>query len=83
MNHLYFLVRYIPFWAIPLLIISGEFVYICWLRGLKRSFFFFVILVLFCLSLLFYYYYSGGPEESVENLMKGLYYINPIFRDFS
>ena len=48
--------------------------------GLKRSFVFFVTLLLFCLSLLCYYYYSGGPEESVENLIKGLYYIGPIFR---
>ena len=83
MNHIYFLVRYIPFWAVPLLIISGEFAYVSWLRGLKRSFFFFMSLVLFCSALLLYYYWSGGPRGAVENLMKGLYYINLTFRSSS
>ena len=36
MHYLFFLARYIPFWAIPLLIIAGEVAYIYWLREAKR-----------------------------------------------
>lgn len=70
MNHLYFLLRYAPFWAVPLLIIAGEFAYIYWLRGQRKLFLFFITLLLFCLGILTYYYWSGGPEESVKVLIK-------------
>ena len=68
MSHLFFLLRYAPFWAIPLLIIFMELTYIYWIRKRKKLSCFFMILGLFCLAILTYYYYAGGPEESVRVL---------------
>lgn len=66
MQELFFMARHIPFWAIPLVLISGEFAYLFWLRKKKK-------LALFCLLLCFlglgcnvFYIYAGGPEHSVK-----------------
>ena len=65
MHYLFFLVRYIPFWAIPLLIIVGEVAYIYWLREAKRVCYGLLTICLFCIMAVGYYYWAGGPDRSV------------------
>lgn len=70
MNEIYFLVRYTPFWAVPILLMSLEFAYLFWLRKKKRLIAFCIILNSISIIALAYYYWAGGPEESVKYLMK-------------
>lgn len=74
MDELYFLVRFTPFWAVPLMIIGAEFTYIFWLRKKKK---------LLSVSLIFsiigavstsLYYIAGGPEKSVWVVMKLIHF---------
>lgn len=69
MDEVYFLVRFTPFWAVPLLLISAEFAYISWVR--KKSKWVFTCLFLTVISslCLVFYYWAGGPERSVELLV--------------
>ena len=72
MDEIYFLVRYTPFWAVPLLLIGAEFAYLFWIRKKKKWVFFcLIVAILSCLALL-YYYWAGGPERSVKLLMKAI-----------
>lgn len=68
MQEIYFLARHVPFWAVPLVLIAGEFAYLFWLRKKKK----WALLCLFlCLSgLLFniFYIHVGGPEKSVKSI---------------
>lgn len=70
MQEVYFLARHTPFWAIPLIVLGGEFGYIFWLKKKKKS-------AGFCLSIAFvgllatsFYVWAGGPQKSVKFLKK-------------
>tara|TARA_B100001971_G_C18268012_1_gene596289 strand:+ start:49039 stop:49272 length:234 start_codon:yes stop_codon:yes gene_type:complete len=69
MDEIYFLVRYTPFWSIPLLIIGAEFSYISWIRKKKKWFMFAAINAVFALLMSIFYYWIGGPEKSVRFVM--------------
>lgn len=66
MIELYFMARHIPFWAIPLIVLGGEFGYLFWLRKKKKQ-------AILCLGIAFlgftctcFYVWAGGPEKSVK-----------------
>ena len=70
MQEIYFLARHTPFWAIPLIVLGGEFAYLFWLRKKKGT-------VVLCLVIAFvgvlacgFYVWAGGPEKSVKILKK-------------
>jgi hypothetical protein len=70
MQELFFLARHTPFWAVPLMVLGGEFAYLFWLRKKRAT-------VIFCLLLAFigtfstgFYIWAGGPERSVKILKK-------------
>ena len=69
MDVIYFLTRYIPFWAIPTMIIAGEFAYIYWLKSRKSIVFALVGLGGFSFLSIIFYYVAGGPERSVQALI--------------
>ena len=69
MDKVYFLVRYIPFWAIPIFLMSLEFFYVAWMRKKKKWMFFCAMLSLLSLWLTTFYYWVGGPERAVHFLM--------------
>jgi hypothetical protein len=73
-DYLCFLIRYIPFWAIPTLFITAEFGYRYWLKRKSRVFFSFFLIFCSCLTLLGFYYWAGGPEKSVEVFLKYVFY---------
>jgi hypothetical protein len=70
MSELYFLIRHTPFWAIPVLVLSGEFGYLFWLRKKKRAAVFCLMLALISTSVTSFYFWAGGPEKSVNVLKK-------------
>ena len=72
MQYAYFLVRYIPFWAVPMLMISCQFAYIYWLKSLKKIAAVFITFGFICFSLIVFYFYHGGGERVV-------YYVQGIF----
>ena len=74
MAEIYFIVRYTPFWAIPLLMISMEFAYLFWVRKKKKLIAFCMTLATLSFSSLVFYYYIGGPEKSVRFLMEVVRY---------
>lgn len=69
MDEIYFLVRYTPFWSIPLLIIGSEFTYIAWIRKKKKWFIAASITASIALVMSIFYYWAGGPEKSVRFVM--------------
>lgn len=70
MDEIYFLVRYTPFWAVPLVIIGLEFSYLFWLRKKKKLIGFCLLAVAIGMGSIIYYYWAGGPEKSVRHLMQ-------------
>lgn len=66
MQYILLTVRYIPFWALPLIFISGQFLYIFWLKNLRSVAFFFGGLLIFSFSSLLFYIYLGGAEHAVQ-----------------
>ena len=70
MDVVYFLTRYIPFWAVPVFLIGGEFAYLFWVRKKQKwAAFCFALSSVSALSLVFYFW-VGGPEKSVQYVMK-------------
>ena len=70
MDQIYFLTRYTPFWAVPLLMIGGEFAYLFWVRKKKMWMLLCVASLTVSFVALIYYFWAGGPEKSVQYLMK-------------
>jgi len=70
MQEIYFLARHTPFWAVPLILMGGEFAYLFWLKKKKASFTLCLIVMLIgCFSTGFYIW-AGGPEKSVKVIKK-------------
>lgn len=70
MDKVYFLIRYTPFWAVPMFLLAGEFAYVAWIRKKKKWLTFCLFLLLFSVLSLLYYFWAGGPERSVQYAMK-------------
>lgn len=75
MNELYFLIRYIPFWAIPALIIGAECTYVFWVRKKKKPMTAFAVVALVGLLANIFYWIAGGPEKSVQYVMNFVWYL--------
>lgn len=76
MDSIYFLVRYIPFWGVPMLLLGAEFTYVAWLRKKKKWIVVSFMIALFSLSCLIFYYWAGGPEKSVQLLIEVVRYLS-------
>jgi hypothetical protein len=70
MQEIYFLARHIPFWAVPLIILGGEFAYFFWLKRKKSTVVFCLMIALIGLISTSFYVWAGGPEKSVKVLKK-------------
>jgi hypothetical protein len=66
MDVILFLARHTPFWAVPMGLISAEFVYIFWFRDKKKLSVFFTFLGFVCLCAASCYFWAGGPEKFVK-----------------
>lgn len=69
-DELYFLTRYIPFWAVPALLISLECAYLSWIRKKKKYVIISSIVSCISLVLVIFYFYCGGPDKSVKQVNK-------------
>jgi len=70
MDALFFIVKYIPFWAVAIIFIAGPFGYLFWIKDIPK-------LVYLCLFLCFvsfvsviYWIWAGGPQKSVDFLIQ-------------
>jgi drug/metabolite transporter superfamily protein YnfA len=70
MQEIYFLARHTPFWAIPLIIIGGEFAYLFWLKKKKASVVLCLMIALIGLFSTAFYVWAGGPQKSVKFIKK-------------
>lgn len=61
---IYFIVRYIPFWSIPSLLIFAQFAYIYWLKEVKWVAIVFATASVFCFLALIYYVLAGSPHDA-------------------
>lgn len=66
MDMLHFILRYTPFWAVPLIMICGEFGYIYWLKSIKGVAKAFFTVAMISSFFLVYYIWAGGPDKVVE-----------------
>ncbi|MBL7665775.1 MAG: hypothetical protein JNM93_11630 [Bacteriovoracaceae bacterium] len=73
---LYFIVRYTPFWSIPILVITTEYAYIFWLRNKKIPARILISLSIICTLFTAFYYWAGGPERSVRKVIEVIRYIS-------
>ena len=68
MDILIFILKYTPFWAIPLMMISLEFGYVYWLKSYRDIAKSFLTVAVICIILIIYYIYVGGPQGVVDNV---------------
>ena len=73
MDQIAFMVRYIPFWAIPLAFISVEFGFRYWLKGRKRVYRFCFFLTIFSFVMTCLYFWAGGPEKTARIILNFLF----------
>lgn len=70
MDEVYFVVRFTPFWSIPLMLLGMEFAYLFWLRKKKKLIAICSFIAVFSLLSTVYYYWAGGPVGAVKKLSK-------------
>jgi hypothetical protein len=70
MQEIFFLARHIPFWAVPFIVMGGEFGYLFWLKKKKAMASFCFSLVLVGMVANAFYFWAGGPEKTVSFIKK-------------
>lgn len=70
MDIFHFILKYTPFWSIPLIMICMEFAYIYWLKSIKEVAKAFMAVAFVCVLALGHYIWSGGPDGVVEKTQK-------------
>ena len=63
---LYFIIRYIPFWAIPSIFIATPSAYIYWLKDVKKVSVGFALVSFISFLSTFFWVWAGGPDRSVQ-----------------
>lgn len=61
-----FILKYIPFWAVPLGMTSAHFAYLYWLKDYKEIAYGWGGATLFCLTSVVVYFAIGGPDQIVQ-----------------
>jgi hypothetical protein len=61
-----FFIRYIPFWAVPVIIISLPFAYVFWLKEIRLLTYFFIMTSFVALLFIAFWVWQGGPDKAVE-----------------
>jgi hypothetical protein len=66
MGFLVFMVRYTPFWAVPVFILCISFFFIYWAKDIKRVSYFLIVVGFIQLLFLGFWMWVGGPVASVR-----------------
>lgn len=75
MDKLYFLVRFTPFWGIPLLVLCLQMGVVMWRRSKKKLAIYFFLSSLILIGLLSYYFWLGGPIRAADQLERGSHWL--------
>jgi hypothetical protein len=67
---LLFTLKYIPFWATPLGLMSFHFAYLYWLKDYREIAFIWGGLLLFCLTSIVLFFLIGGPDQIVQTFTR-------------
>ena len=70
----YFIVRYIPFWAIPTLLICGQFAYIYWLKEVRWVSIVLIVCCVIALISLVYYMFAGSPHDAAALIRDNIFH---------
>jgi hypothetical protein len=60
------IIKYTPFWAVPMALMSGNFAYIYWLKDFKEMAYAWGAITSFCLTSILIYFLLGGPDQIVQ-----------------
>ena len=63
-----FIVKYTPFWAVPIGLIHANFAYVYWLKDYKDIAKICGAVTLFCLTSVVIYLVMGGPDQITSTL---------------
>ena len=63
---LHFTLRYIPWWAVPALLISFQFANIYFAKEMRKLAWFFTFNCILSVAALAWYIYAGSPDRSVQ-----------------
>lgn len=66
---LIFIIKYVPFWAVPMGLMCAHFAYLYWLKDYREFAYAWVVLTLFCLTSVLVYFILGGPDRIVQTFM--------------
>ncbi|CBW27706.1 putative membrane protein [Halobacteriovorax marinus SJ] len=70
MDLIFFLIRYTPFWSLPVLLIAMYFSYIYWIKDIRVISLGFGLIAFISLSFLAYWIFAGGPDASVQQILQ-------------
>jgi hypothetical protein len=65
---LFFVLKYTPFWAVPITMMGIHFAYLYWLKGYREVAYIWGGIVLFCLTSVIFYLVMGGPDKITATL---------------
>ena len=63
-----FIVKYIPFWAVPIGMMATHFAYLYWLKSYREVAYVWAGIVLFCLTSVIIYLLMGGPDQITNTI---------------
>jgi hypothetical protein len=66
MDIVFFIVKYIPFWAVPTFVIAGYFAYLYWIKDIREIAIVFCGVAFLSFASLSYWIFTGGPTGSIE-----------------
>jgi hypothetical protein len=66
MDTLFFIIKYIPFWAVPMCIIFFPTGYIFWTKDARAISSVLFIIGLFCIAFIVFWIWAGGPDKAVQ-----------------
>ncbi len=76
MDVLYWILKYTPFWAVPLMMICLQYAYIYWLKVVRRVSMLFASVAAVCFFFIVFYLVAGG-HDGVVHLLDQL--LDPTF----
>ncbi|WP_127716585.1 hypothetical protein [Halobacteriovorax sp. HLS] len=70
MDLTFFIIKYIPFWSVPSIIIAGYFCYLYWVKDIRLIAVAFGMTAFISFLSLGYWVMSGGPNQSVQQILE-------------
>lgn len=64
-----FVLKYIPFWAVPMGLTCAHFAYLYWLKDFREMAYVWGTGTLFCLTSIAIYFVIGGPDQIVQTFL--------------